>query len=358
VHDLQIDPSHPVLVTGATGYVAGWVVKRLLEEGLTVHATVRDPSKTARLAYLQELADASPGSIAFFGADLVEEGSFAEAMAGCSTVFHIASPYTLDAKDPQKELVEPAVGGTRNVLQQVEETPSVTRVVITSSCAAIYGDNADLADTPTGVFTEEVWNASSTLTHNAYSYSKTEAEREAWRIHDAQDRWRLVVVNPCGVFGPGVRMHPTSESFKILTQLGDGTMSSGVPALGLGVVDVRDLAEAHLRAAFLPDANGRNIIAGHDSGFPEMARVLKEAFPSYPLPGRTLPKFVIWMVGPFINPGLTRRFVSRNIGLPWKGDNGKSKRELGLSYRPLDQTLTEHFQQLIDEGVFSKAAGE
>ncbi len=350
--ELAIDTTAPVLVTGGTGYVAGWVIARLLEHGLTVHATVRNAGDTVRLAYLQALADRSEGCIRFFEADLMTPGSFADAMAGCSTVFHIASPYLIEVKDPQKELVDPALEGTRNVLQQANATESVSRVVLTSSCAAIFGDAADLADTPHGVFTEEVWNTTSSLTHQPYSYSKTVAEREAWRIHEAQDRWRLVVVNPAGIFGPGQRVHE-AESFSLLKQMGDGTFASGLADVRIGIVDVRDVAEAQLRAAFLPDASGRYILSGHDSGLVEMASILREHFPSYPVGARVMPKWLLWLVGPMVSSALTRKVVSRNIGLPWKADNRKSRQELGLSYRPLSETVTEHFQQMVDGGVFS-----
>jgi dihydroflavonol-4-reductase len=350
--DLVLDTSKPVLVTGGTGYIAGWVIQRLLDAGFTVHATVGNASNTDRLAYLQDMADASPGTLRFFEADLLKPGSFADGMAGCSTVFHIASPYIIEVKDPQRELVDPALNGTRNVLEQANATPSVTRVVVTSSCAAIYGDAADLDDTPNGVFTEEVWNTSSALDHQPYSYSKTVAEREAWKIAEAQDRWKLVTINPAGVFGPGTRIHGGAESFSILEQMGDGTFAAGLADLNLGIVDVREVADAHMAGAFLPEASGRYILSGHDSGFVEMARVLREAFPSYPVGSRVLPKWLLWLVGPFVNGAFTRKVVSRNIGLPWKADNSKSRRELGIQYRPLKDTLTEHFQQMVDAGVF------
>ena len=138
----QIDKSKPVLVTGATGYVAGWVVKKLLDQGIMVHAAVRDPQNTKKLAHLEKLAKESKGSIKYFKSDLLKEGSYAEAMEGCELVFHTASPYTLSVKDPQKELVEPALNGTRNVLNQANKTASVKRVVLTSSCAAIYCGDA------------------------------------------------------------------------------------------------------------------------------------------------------------------------------------------------------------------------
>ncbi len=347
-----IDLSKPVLVTGATGYVAGRVVEQLLAAGLTVHATVRDPSKTDRLTYLTDLADAHPGTLQFFGADLIKPGSFAEAMAGCGVVFHIASPFASGVKNPQKELVDPAVHGTRNVLEQANNTQSVSRVVVTSSCAAIYGDNIDLDSTPNGEFTEDVWNTTSSLAHNAYSYSKTLAEKEAWAIHDAQDRWKLVTVNPSFVLGPGIRIHSTSESFNFTKQLGDGTLRSGAPGLNVGVVDVRDLATAHINAGFLPDANGRNIVSGHNTSAFEMATTLRERFgDGFPIPTRILPKFVLWLIGPFVNSTITRRFVRRNIGRPWIANNNKSKRELGVNYRPLAETMNDFFQQLVDEDV-------
>ena len=352
---LSIDTSKPVLVTGATGYVAGHVVRRLLEEGLTVHATVRDPSKTDRLAYLRELADNNPGAIKFFGANLLDQGSFDESMAGCQTVFHIASPYTSSVKDPQKELVDPAVKGTRNVLEAANRTESVQRVVLTSSCAAIFGASADLADTPRGVFDEEVWNTSSSLTDNPYSFSKTLAEQEAWKIHDAQARWRLVVMNPPGIFGPGVKVHEGAESFQQLKGFGDGTFQSGAPDINIGIVDVRDVAEAHLRGAFLPDASGRYVISGHDSGFMQIAEILRERFPKAPVPRSAAPKWLLWLIGPWVNSAITRRFVSRNIGLPWKADNSKSVRELNMTYRPLEETFPEHFQQLADAGLVKVA---
>lgn len=346
---LPSDLTTPVLVTGATGYVAGWVVKRLLEAGLTVHATVRDPSKRAKLQHLEALAAQTPGTLRFFAADLLKPGSFAEAMAGCSVVFHTASPFSMEVSDPQKQLVEPAQLGTRNVLEQANETPSVERVVLTSSCAAIYGDNADLLSTPKGMFTEEVWNTSSSLEHQPYSYSKTVAEREAWTLAKAQSRWKLVVVNPSLVMGPGVNPHGTSESFNIIRQLGDGRMASGVPNMGFGLVDVRDLAEAHLRAAFTPEAEGRHIISGHNTSFFEMAEALVADYGrDYPIPRRKLPKWLVWLVGPLANKAMTRKMIARNVGHPWKADNSKSVRELGMSYRSLGESMTDFFAQMVE----------
>ncbi len=348
---LDIDTSKPVLVTGASGYVAGWIVKRLLELGITVHAAVRDPSDTRRLAPLTALAKDLPGTLRLFKADLLEDGSYADAMQGCSIVFHTASPFKLDIRDAQRELVDPALKGTRNVLETANRCPSVTRVVLTSSCAAIYGDNADLEQVPGGVLTEAVWNTSSSLDHQAYSYSKTVAEKEAWSIAEKQSRWTLVVVNPSLVIGPGINPFATSESFNLIRQFGDGRLRTGVPDIGVGVVDVRDLAEAHLRAAWIPSASGRHIISAHDTSFPALARTLLDRFgKDFPVPRRTLPRWLVWLVGPLADRSLTRRMVTRNVGYAWRANNRKSIEELGMSYRPLPESMEDFFQQLVDSG--------
>ena len=352
----KIDENKPVMITGATGYVAGWIVKKLLDEGLTVHAPVRDPENTDKLQYLNKIAENALSTIKFFKADLLDEGSYAEAMAGCQIVFHTASPFKIDVADPQKELIDPAQLGTRNVLEEANRTESVKRVVLTSSCAAIYGDNADLQNTPNGIFTEDIWNTSSSLEHAPYSYSKTLAEKEAWKINEKQSRWELVTVNPTLVIGPGINPHSTSESFNLIKQFGDGTMKAGAARVGFGVVDVRDLAEAHFKAAFTPEAQGRYIISGHNTDFPEMAEALVDKFGNdYPIPRKVMPKWLVWLVAPMVNKAMTRKWISRNVNRPWKGDNSKGVQDLGMQYRPMKESMVDFFQQMIDSGQLQGA---
>lgn len=343
----------PVLVTGATGYVAGWIIKRLLEDGRDVHAAVRDPGNTARTQHLTEIAENAPGDITFYASDLLQEGSYAEAMAGCDLVFHTASPFTTQVKDPQKELIDPALLGTRNVLQTVNATQSVRRVVLTSSCTAIYTDAADCASAPGGMLTEEIWNTTASLDYQPYSYSKTLAEKEAWRIADAQSRWTLVVINPSLVIGPSLNEKPTSESFDIVKLFGDGTMRFGAPRLGLGVVDVRDVAEAHFQAGTRPDAAGRNIVSGPGTDLVRLAAMLQDRFGSdFPLPTRPLPKALLWAVAP-IALKQPRRYISDNVDHEWKADNSKSRRELGIEYRSQGESINEMFQQMVDKGILA-----
>jgi len=346
---------HPVLVTGATGFVAGWLVKRLLEEGFTVHAAVRDPSNSAKTAHLRALAERLPGELKLFQADLLEDGSYGEAMKGCAVVFHTASPFTSKFTDAQRDLVDPAVRGTRNVLETANLTESVERVVVTSSCASIYGDNIDVAAAPGGVLTEEIWNTTSSLTRQPYSFSKVEAEKAAWEIAKAQDRWRLVTVNPSLVMGPTLSGNSTSDSHTIIRQFGDGTMRTGAPPLEIGMVDVRDVAEAHMRAGFVKTAQGRYITSAETVSFLDLGKSLRGHFgKAWPFPTRELPKWLLWLVGPLMSKSLNRQMVADNMGHPWKADNSKSRRELGLDYHPVDAAVIEMFQQMIDTGVLKR----
>ena len=348
-----IDKKKPVMVTGATGYVAGWIVKKLLEDGITVHAAVRDPENKEKLKYLVQMADKSKGEIKFFKADLLEDGSYLEAMKNCELVYHTASPFINVVKDPQKDLVNPALLGTRNVLESVNKTNSVKRVVLTSSCAAILGDTKDLLALPNGTATEEHWNTTSSLGHQPYSYSKTVAEREAWKMVEGQERWDLVVINPTFVLGPGINPKSTSESFNIIKQMGDGSMKMGAPGLDLGVVDVRDVAEAQIRAGFKPEAKGRHIVSNTHKTFLQLADLLRPQYGAeYPLPKKELPKWLVWLVAP--TQGIKRKMVSNNFGYQWLVDNSKSKKELGLEYTSIEQTMKEFFQQMIDHDVFKK----
>ena len=341
------------MVTGATGYVAGWLVKKLLDKGITVHAAVRDPENPKKVGHLLDLAENSPGTIKLFKSDLLVDGSYDEAMKDCTIVFHTASPFTSNYKDPQKDLVDPAVKGTNNVLQSAIRTPSVKKVVLTSSCAAIYTDAIDVESAPGGILTEGIWNTTASLDYQPYSYSKTMAEKKAWEIAESQSQWQLVSVNPSLVMGPPLNTRSiTSESFTILKQMGDGTMRFGAPKMGIGLVDVRDVADAHIQAAFNDKAQGRYICSAHNTDFFEMTQALREKYDkNYPIAKSPMPKWILSLVGPLINKAMTRKFIRNNINVEWKADNSKIKNELGIRFRPLRETMEDAFQALIDEGI-------
>jgi len=348
-----IDRTKPVLVTGANGYVASWVVKRLLDEGLTVHAAVRDPKDEKKIAHLKEAAANSKGQIAFFASDLLKPGSYTAAMEGCELVYHTASPFTTNVKDAQKELIDPAVNGTANVLNSANEVGSVKRVVVTSSCAAIYTDAIDTVNAPGGRITEDVWNTTASLEYQPYSYSKTLAEKKAWELAKSQSQWDLVTVNMSLVMGPAMNPgNTTSESINILKMLGGGEMKMGAPRMGVGLVDVRDVAEAHFKAGYTPSAKGRYITSAHATDFLEMGAVLLPKYGDrFPLPTKALPKWLLMIVGPFTNKLFTRPFIRKNVDVPWNADNSKIKKDLGMTFRPMKETMEDAFQNLIDDGI-------
>ncbi len=346
----QIDKSKPVLVTGATGYVAGWLIKKLLEEGITIHAAVRNPEDKKKLAPLDKLAAENLGKIVYFKSDLLKPGSYTEAMQGCELVYHTASPFTLQVNDPQRDLIDPALLGTENVLQSATETTTVKRVVVTSSCAAIYCDVIDCTSAPGGILTEEVWNTRSSLSNQPYAFSKTLAERKAWDMAASQSQWDLVTINPSLVMGPAIDpANVTSESFSMLKQIGDGTFKRGAPQLGIGLVDVRDVAEAHFRAGFTPEAKGRYITSGHNTNVFEMTQTLASKYGSkYPIPKSIAPKWLLMLVGPFLNKSLTRDFIKKNVGVTFRADNCKIKSDLKMQFRPIRETMEDAFQSIID----------
>ncbi|MEM6991025.1 MAG: NAD-dependent epimerase/dehydratase family protein [Myxococcota bacterium] len=338
----------PVAVTGGTGYVASWVIQELLSRGATVHATVRDPTKVERVAYLNEMADASAGTLVLYAADLLQDGAFADALQGCEIVIHTASPFLYGKiKDPQRQLVDPALKGTRNVLTQVNETESVRRVVLTSSVVAIYGDVGDCADRG-GTLTEADWNETSSLDHNPYPYSKTVAEREAWKIAEAQDRWTLAVINPGFVMGPS--LPPTRRdgaSMKFMRDTIDGTLRFGTLDHQSGWVDVRDVAKAHVEAAVRDDAEGRHILSAQTASFYDAGQIIKAKLGDrVKVPPRTISKIGSYIAGPF--NGFSMKYIARNVGHPLAFDNTRSKERLGIEYRPLAETLVEHATQILD----------
>lgn len=341
------------MVTGANGYVASWLVKMLLEAGMTVHAAVRSPENDKKVGHLKEIASKAKGELKFFKADLLTPGAYKEAMEGCELVYHTASPYTLSVKDPQKDLIDPALGGTENVLNTANEVPSVKRIVVTSSCAAIYTDAIDTVNAPGGELTEEVWNTTASIDYQPYSYSKTLAEKKAWEMAVNQNQWDLITINPSGVFGPALNpQSTTSESMNILKMLGGGEMKMGAPKIGIGVVDVRDVAGAHFKAGYNPEAHGRYITSAHNSNFLEMGQVLLPKYgDKFPLPKKALPKWLLMVVGPMTNKLFTRKFIRNNVDVEWKADNSKIRKELGMKFRPLKETMEDSFESLIEGGV-------
>ena len=337
-----------ILVTGGTGFVGSWVVKGLLEKGYTVRVALRNISKKEKYSHL--LPFDQHNKLSFHEADLLIDGSYDEAAKGCDAIMHIASPFLLNFKDPQTELIDPALNGTRNVLSAASKSETVKKIVLTSSVAAIYGDNVDMKKKGLTEFTEEHFNTSSSLKHSPYSFSKTIAEKEAWKINEVQNQWDLVVINPSFVIGPPLSKVSLSGTFSFVGDILSGKFKTGAPDLTFGYVDVRDVANAHILALENENAKGRHILAERCEKILILTKSIENSFPKrFKLPKSNAPKFILLMLGWAF--GVTYKFVKNNVGHPLKLNASKSKKELGLTYTDFDTTVKDMVDKMDELGM-------
>ena len=192
-----------------------------------------------------------------------------------------------------------------------------------------------------------MWNHSSRPDDGEYSYSKTQAEREAWKLNEGQNRWKLVTINPSFVVGPALNPYANFESKKFMLQMGNGDLRMGVPDINLAMVDVRDTAKAHILAAFTEKAKGRFIISENSYKLLDIGKYLRRKFgEKYPTPRFITPKFLVWLFSPML--GVKRTFIKKNVGYDFYFDNNKSIKDLGLEYISVEESTSDFFQQFID----------
>ncbi len=354
---MEIKKDSTVLVTGGSGYLASWIVKYLLEGGVKVKTTVRDKSRMDKMGHLLELGKTHDGKLEIIEADLLNKGVFDEAMSNCEIVIHTASPFqTIGITDVRKELVDPAVEGTKNVLEAVNNTPGVERVVLTSSCASIY-DGTNALETVVSPPNEETWNQRSTLENDAYSYSKRKAEELAWQMAKEQNRWDLVVINPAFMLGPSVSDRNDSVSVGFMMSMLNGTQQLGVYPVSVPVVDVRDAARAHINGAFIKEAKGRHILCLDKSPFYlEIADILRQKLGDiYPIPTKSFSKRSLILKQPFNKRN--RMFLKHNAGIRHTFDNSYAKKDLKMNYLPLEVTIIDHATQIISDGLIGQGNG-
>ncbi|KFK43250.1 hypothetical protein AALP_AA1G099400 [Arabis alpina] len=263
-----------VCVTGASGFIASWIVKLLLLRGYTVKATVRDPKDQKKTDHLLAL-DGAKERLKSFKANLLEEGTFENAIEGCDAVFHTASPVKLTPNDPQVELIEPAVKGTINVLKACTKVSSIKRVIVTSSLATVIFPRSPLG--PNDLVDETTFSDPSFCEEKKlwYLVSKILAEDAAWQFAKANNI-DLVVMNPGLVIGPILQPTLNFSTDVIVGFInGKNFFNRGYHRF----VDVRDVALAHVKALETPSANGRYVIDGPIVTTNDIEKVLREFFP-------------------------------------------------------------------------------
>ena len=330
-----------VLVTGASGYIAGFVIKALVDDGWSVRGTVRSLAKAdAVRASLGLTAEQLP----LFPADLTSDTGWEEAVAGCDYVQHIASPLHPDGKPSAEALLAPARDGALRALKAARDA-GVKRLVMTSSVAAICYGKPD-----SHVSTEADWTDPDSPDAYPYVRSKTVAERSARDWIDAEGgTLEFCTVNPGMVLGP-VLGSDYSASVSVITKLLDGSLP-GCPRIGFGIVDVRDVASAHLLAMTTPGLHReRFLVAGDFLWMAGIARILKISLGEQArrVPTRTLPDWLVRIVALF-DP-LVRQ-VTSELGHRRRCDPAHAKVRLGWTMRPAEQTIVDTARSLIEHGL-------
>jgi nucleoside-diphosphate-sugar epimerase len=332
-----------VLVTGGSGFIGAHCILQLLQAGYRVRTTVRSHKREADVrAMLQSGGAAEPGNrLAFFVTDLEDDAGWPEAVAGCDYVLHVASPLPPSTPKHEDELIIPAREGTLRVLRAASDA-GVRRVVLTSSFAAIgYGHPPQSAP-----FTEKDWsNLNSDVA--AYPKSKTLAERAAWDFIAREGApLELSVVNPVAVLGP-VFGRDYSASILLVQRLMDGAMP-GCPRLNFGLVDVRDVADLHLRAMTHPAAKGERFLATAGDFFwmRDIARVLKARMGGLAkrVPTRELPNWLVRLAA-LRDPAI--KLITPELGKKKNGTNEKAIRVLGWTPRSSEESIVATAESLV-----------
>ncbi|KAL5708084.1 hypothetical protein ACHQM5_018918 [Ranunculus cassubicifolius] len=312
-----------VCVTGAPGFIASWIVKLLLKRGYTVKGSVHDPNDAKKTEHLRLLPGAKE-RLHLFKADLLDEGSFDSIVAGCDGVFHTASPFKQNVKDPQAELIDPAVKGTLNVLGACAKTPSVKRVIVTSSIGAVaYNKKPLTADT----VVDETWFSDPEVLKKAkmwYVLSKTLAEESAWKFAK-EHGLDTVAINPGMVIGPLLQPTLNTSSAAVLNLINGAETYSNMT---LGWVDVRDVAKAHILAFEVPTASGRYCLVAKVAHYSEVVKILQKLYPKMKLPQKSAD--------------------DKPLAPTYKVSQDKAK-SLGIDYMPIEVSFKDTVESLKEK---------
>ncbi len=347
--DSQTDKS--VLVTGGSGFVGVHCILQLLDKGYRVRTTLRSLNrKNEVIEMLRNGGVESVEHLSFIEANLSQDTNWDEAVENCEYVLHVASPISLTPPKDENEMIVPAVEGTLRVLR-ASKNAGVKRVVITSSFAAVGYSHND----PNTLITEESWTDPNDKSLSAYLKSKTLAEKAAWDfIKKEGGELEVSVVNPVGIFGPSLGPN-LSGGLEILKQLLDGSMKA-IPQINFGIVDVRDVADLHLRAMTSSEAKGQRFLAlaGDVLSLHDIALMLKNKMgdEAKNVTTKVLPNWIVRIAALF-NPAAKN--IVPQLGRIKNASNEKARTILGWTPRTNEEAIMASVESIVRFGLIKKS---
>lgn len=334
-----------VLVTGISGFIGGHIAARLLRRGFAVRGSIRALSRVANVRAAMAAAGADDTRLELRELDLLSDEGWADAAADCRYVLHVASPFVMTRQATPDDLVRPAVGGTTRAVEAALNA-GVDRVVVTSALATVQ-----FASAPRGhIFTASDWTDPSNPRLNPYTVSKVRAEQAAWSIAERRDATdRLAVINPGAVIGP-LLADDLGTSISAIQQIMAGALPM-VPDLRLPLVDVGDIADAHIAAMAADNAGAtRTIVASEPMSLVDVAAVLRERLPegSAKIPKRGMPTWLTWVASAFEPQLRDNRWL---IGAAQRFDLRAAEALIGRPLRSVPDTIEETARSLIERGL-------
>lgn len=323
-----------ILVTGGTGFLAGWVIRKLLTAHYQVRTTVRSDQKFQRIVNMLQQEGIDTTQLSYVVADLTSSKNWDKAMEGITDVLHLASPLGGNNQD-DPQLISVAKNGVVNVISAAIRS-KVDKIVMTSSEATNYPDK-----NTRGIIDEHYWTDLNNPIITNYMRSKTVAEQTTWQMIHQQNHTKLVTILPGAIFGPGMAGRTTS-THQIFEMIIKGTPS---PKVVYPVVDVRDLADLHILAMNNSQTDGKRLIAeSEEMTMPQMAAFIKQHYPNAKVSNATIPN---WFVNLMAHFSSTMKVLNTMTGLKYHRDSSLARKLLNWQPRSAQQTVLDSVNYLM-----------